>query len=52
MMNPQTKPTALVQPAGPEGGEVVALVLGGVEEVDEEPLEQERGARTTTVPHA
>ena len=31
----------LVEPAGRECGVVVALVLGGVEEVDEQPLEQE-----------
>ena len=31
----------LVEPAGPEGGEVVALVLGGVEIVDEQALERE-----------
>ena len=32
----------LVQPAGLEGGKVIALVLGRVEEVDEKPLEQKK----------
>ena len=40
---PADEADGLVQSAGPEGGEVIALVLGGVEEVDEKPLEQEQG---------